>query len=233
MKSFNQIHLHSVEEILTIQEIVRNDASLQPAYLRAIVEQGDIPQIGLMRRSDGYWISQLSSKGDVYATCCYIWGLHNQATAHNETYYDEETGKDIQIAHFEESRGAVFNTGLQEEVRQCHNHIESKIYIDKYEHVIHNLSTQELHLLKFAANMAKYKYQIFQDELYRRQYPEAIYDMYKLYYFGDEEQGIIPDMAKCRQYVQEFQQAISQENDPIYHSMLCGMLDDLNDIEAS
>lgn len=233
MKSFNQIHLHSVEEILAIQETVRNDASLQPAYLRAIIEQGDIVQIGLMRRSDGHWISQLASKGDVYATCCYIWGLHNQAIAYNETFYDEETGEDIQIAFYEESHGAVFNTSLQEEVRLSHNHMESKIYIDQYEHMIHNLSTKELHLLKFAAKMAKYKYQIFQDELYRRQDPEAIYDMYQLYYYGDEKQGIAPDMAKCRQYVQEFQQAISQLNDPIYNSMLCSMLYDLEDIEAS
>lgn len=164
-----QIKSFSVEEIMAIQSVVRDDATKRHAYLRAIVEAGAIEQVCLMHGSDYAWLDQLSADGDVYATCCVVWGLNHHATACNEELAANEQGITLSVARFTEAEGAVFGGKFQSDsAKKMVNRIASTCRLDIYSRIIGALTNHELQLL---SQYAQYDDSGFQDELSRRNNP--------------------------------------------------------------
>ena len=171
-KTLKQIKSICVEEIRAIQSVIRDDATKRQAYLRAIVELGAIEQVCLMRGSDYEWLDQLSAEGDVYATCCVLWGLNHHATARNEELPANEQGITLSVARFEEAEGAVFGGKFQSDsAKKMVNRIASTCRLDIYSRIIGALTNHELQLLLQCAQYAEYDDSCFQNELARRNNP--------------------------------------------------------------
>ena len=168
----NKFQTFSVEEIMAIQSVIRDDATKRQAYLRAVVEAGAIEQVCLMRGSDYEWLDQLSVEGDVYATCCVVWGLNHHATARNEELAANEQGITLSVARFTEAEGAVFGGKFQSDsAKKIVNHIASTCRLDIYSRIIGTLTNHELQLLLQCAQYAEYDNSCFQNELARRNNP--------------------------------------------------------------
>ena len=168
-KTLKQIKSICVEEIRAIQSVIRDDATKRQAYLRAIVELGAIEQVCLMRGSDYEWLDQLSAEGDVYATCCVLWGLNHHATARNEELPANEQGITLSVARFTEAEGAVFGGKFQSDsAKKMVNRIASTCRLDIYSRIIGALTNHELQLLLQCAQYAQYDDSCFQNELARR-----------------------------------------------------------------
>ena len=171
-EKLNKLQTFCVEEIMAIQSVVRDDATKQQAYLRAIVELGAIEQVCLMHGSDYEWLDQLSAEGDVYATCCVVWGLNHHATACNEELAANEQGITLSVARFTEAEGAVFGGKFQSDsAKKMVNRIASTCRLDIYSRIIGALTNHELQLLSQCAQYAQYDDSGFQDELSRRNNP--------------------------------------------------------------
>lgn len=171
-EKLNKLRTFCVEEIMAIQSVVRDDATKRQAYLRAIVELGAIEQVCLMRGSDYEWLDQLSVEGDVYATCCVVWGLNHHATARNEELAANEKGLTLSVARFTEAEGAVFGGKFQSDsAKKMVNRIASTCRLDIYSRIIGALTNHELQLLLQCAQYAQYDDSGFQDELSRRNNP--------------------------------------------------------------
>ena len=168
----NKFQTFSVEEIMAIQSVVRDDATKRQAYLRAIVEAGAIEQVCLMHGSDYEWLDQLSVEGDVYATCCVVWGLNHHATACNEELAANEQGITLSVARFTEAEGAVFGGKFQSDsAKKMVNRIASTCRLDIYSRIIGALTNHELQLLSQCSQYAEYDDSCFQNELARRNNP--------------------------------------------------------------
>ena len=168
-EKLNKLQTFSVEEIMAIQSVVRDDATKRQAYLRAIVEAGAIEQVCLMHGSDFEWLDQFSAEGDVYATCCVVWGLNHHATAHNEELAANEQGITLSVARFEEAEGAVFGSKFKSDsVKKIANSIASTCRLDTYSRIVSILTNHELQLLLQCAQYAEYDDSCFQNELARR-----------------------------------------------------------------
>ena len=171
-ENLNKLQTFSVEEIMAIQSVIRDDATKRHAYLRAVVEAGAIEQVCLMHGSDYAWLDQLSAEGDVYATCCVVWGLNHHATACNEELAANEQGITLSVARFTEAEGAVFGGKFQSDsVKKMVNRIASTCRLDIYSRIIGALTNHELQLLSQCAQYAQYDDSGFQDELSRRNNP--------------------------------------------------------------
>lgn len=171
-EKLNKLQTFSVEEIMAIQSVVRDDATKRQAYLRAIVELGAIEQVCLMRGSDYAWLDQLSAEGDVYATCCVVWGLNHHATACNEELAANEQGITLSVARFTEAEGAVFGGKFQSDsAKKMVNRIASTCRLDIYSRIVGTLTNHELQLLSQCAQYAEYDNSCFQNELARRNNP--------------------------------------------------------------
>ena len=171
-EKLNKLQTFCVEEIMAIQSVVRDDATKRQAYLRAIVELGAIEQVCLMRGSDYEWLDQLSAEGDVYATCCVVWGLNHHATARNEELAANEQGITLSVARFTEAEGAVFGGKFKSDsVKKIANSIASTCRLDTYSRIVGILTNHELQLLSQCAQYAQYDDSGFQDELSRRNNP--------------------------------------------------------------
>ena len=171
-EKLNKLQTFCVEEIMAIQSVVRDDATKRQAYLRAIVELGAIEQVCLMRGSDYEWLDQLSAEGDVYATCCVVWGLNHHATARNEELPANEQGITLSVARFTEAEGAVFGGKFQSDsVKKMGNRIASTCRLDIYSRIVGTLTNHELQLLSQCAQYAEYDDSCFQNELARRNNP--------------------------------------------------------------
>lgn len=171
-EKLNKLRTFCVEEIMAIQSVVRDDATKRQAYLRAIVEAGAIEQVCLMRGSDYEWLDQLSAEGDVYATCCVVWGLNHHATARNEELAANEQGSTLSVARFEEAEGAVFGGKFHSDsAKKMVNRIASTCRLDTYSRIVATLTNHELQLLLQCAQYAQYDDSGFQDELSRRNNP--------------------------------------------------------------
>ena len=171
-EKLNKLQTFSVEEIMAIQSVVRDDATKRQAYLRAIVEAGAIEQVCLMRGSDYEWLDQLSAEGDVYATCCVVWGLNHHATACNEEFAANEQGITLSVARFTEAEGAVFGGKFQSDsAKKMVNRIASTCRLDIYSRIVGTLTNHELQLLLQCAQYAEYDDSCFQNELARRNNP--------------------------------------------------------------
>lgn len=171
-KTLKQIKSICVEEIRAIQSVIRDDATKRQAYLRAIVEAGAIEQVCLMRGSDYEWLDQLSAEGDVYATCCVLWGLNHHATARNEELPANEQGITLSVARFTEAEGAVFGGKFQSDsVKKMGNRIASTCRLDIYSRIVGTLTNHELQLLLQCAQYAEYDDSCFQNELASRNNP--------------------------------------------------------------
>ena len=171
-EKLNKLQTFCVEEIMAIQSVVRDDATKRQAYLRAIVELGAIEQVCLMRGSDYEWLDQLSAEGDVYATCCVVWGLNHHATAHNEELAANEQGITLSVARFTEAEGAVFGGKFQSDsVKKMGNRFASTCRLDIYSRIVGTLTNHELQLLLQCAQYAEYDDSCFQNELARRNNP--------------------------------------------------------------
>lgn len=170
--TLKQIKSICVEEIRAIQSVIRDDATKRQAYLRAIVELGAIEQVCLMRGSDYEWLDQLSAEGDVYATCCVVWGLNHHATARNEELPANEHGITLSVARFTEAEGAVFGGKFKSDsVKKIANSIASTCRLDIYSRIVGTLTNHELQLLLQCAQYAEYDDSCFQNELARRNNP--------------------------------------------------------------
>ena len=171
-EKLNKLQTFCVEEIMAIQSVVRDDATKRQAYLRAIVELGAIEQVCLMHGSDYEWLDQLSAEGDVYATCCVVWGLNHHATACNEELAANEQGITLSVARFAEAEGAVFGGKFKSDsAKKRVNHIASTCRLDTYSRIVGTLTNHELQLLSQCAQYAQYDDSGFQDELSRRNNP--------------------------------------------------------------
>ena len=171
-EKLNKLQTFCVEEIMAIQSVVRDDATKRQAYLRAIVELGAIEQVCLMRGSDYEWLDQLSAEGDVYATCCVVWGLNHHATARNEELAANEQGITLSVARFTEAEGAVFGGKFQSDnAKKMVNRITSTCRLDIYSRIVGTLTNHELQLLSQCAQYAEYDDSCFQNELARRNNP--------------------------------------------------------------
>ena len=171
-EKLNKLQTFCVEEIMAIQSVVRDDATKRQAYLRAIVELGAIEQVCLMRGSDYEWLDQLSVEGDVYATCCVVWGLNHHATARNEELAANEQGSTLSVARFTEAEGAVFGGKFHSDsAKKMVNRIASTCRLDTYSRIVATLTNHELQLLLQCAQYAQYDDSGFQDELSRRNNP--------------------------------------------------------------
>ena len=171
-EKLNKLQTFSVEEIMAIQSVVRDDATKRQAYLRAIVELGAIEQVCLMHGSDYEWLDQLSAEGDVYATCCVVWGLNHHATARNEELPANEQGITLSVARFEEAEGAVFGGKFKSDsVKKIANSIASTCRLDTYSRIVGILTNHELQLLSQCSQYAEYDDSCFQNELARRNNP--------------------------------------------------------------
>lgn len=168
-EKLNKLQTFCVEEIMAIQSVVRDDATKRQAYLRAIVELGAIEQVCLMHGSDYEWLDQLSAEGDVYATCCVVWGLNHHARARNEELTANDQGITLSVARFEEAEGAVFGGKFKSDsVKKIANSIASTCRLDTYSRIVGILTNHELQLLLQCAQYAQYDDSGFQDELSRR-----------------------------------------------------------------
>ena len=168
-EKLNKLQTFCVEEIMAIQSVVRDDATKQQAYLRAIVELGAIEQVCLMHGSDYEWLDQLSAEGDVYATCCVVWGLNHHATACNEELAANANGITLSVARFTEAEGAVFGGKFQSDsAKKMVNRIASTCRLDIYSRIVGTLTNHELQLLSQCAQYAEYDNSCFQNELARR-----------------------------------------------------------------
>lgn len=168
-EKLNKLQTFSVEEIMAIQSVIRDDATKRQAYLRAIVELGAIEQVCLMPGSDYEWLDQLSAEGDVYATCCVVWGLNHHATARNEELAANEQGITLSVARFEEAEGAVFGGKFKSDsAKKIVNHIASTCRLDTYSRIVGTLTNHELQLLSQCAQYAQYDDSCFLNELARR-----------------------------------------------------------------
>ncbi len=171
-EKLNKLQTFSVEEIMAIQSVVRDDATKRQAYLRAIVEAGAIEQVCLMHGSDYEWLDQLSEEGDVYATCCVVWGLNHHATAHNDELAANEQGITLSVTRFEEAEGAVFGGKFKSDsAKKMVNRIASTCRLDIYSRIVGTLTNHELQLLLQCAQYAEYDDICFQNELARRNNP--------------------------------------------------------------
>jgi hypothetical protein len=171
-EKLNKLQTFCVEEIMAIQSVVRDDDTKRQAYLRAIVELGAIEQVCLMPGSDYEWLDQLSAEGDVYATCCVVWGLNHHATARNEELSANEQGITLSVARFTEAEGAVFGGKFKSDsAKKIVNHIASTCRLDTYSRIVGTLTNHELQLLLQCAQYAQYDDSGFQDELSRRNNP--------------------------------------------------------------
>lgn len=171
-EKINKLQTFSVEEIMAIQSVIRDDATKRQAYLRAIVELGAIEQVCLMPGSDYEWLDQLSAEGDVYATCCVVWGLNHHATARNEELAANEQGSTLSVARFTEAEGAVFGGKFHSDsAKKMVNRIASTCRLDIYSRIVGTLTNHELQLLLQCAQYAQYDDSGFQDELSRRNNP--------------------------------------------------------------
>ena len=171
-ENLNKLQTFSVEEIMAIQSVIRDDATKRHAYLRAVVEAGAIEQVCLMHGSDYAWLDQLSAEGDVYATCCVVWGLNHHATASNEELAANEQGITLSVARFTEAEGAVFGGKFQSDsVKKMVNRIASTCRLDIYSRIVGTLTNHELQLLLQCAQYAEYDDSCFQNELARRNNP--------------------------------------------------------------
>lgn len=171
-EKLNKLQTFSVEEIMAIQSVVRDDATKRQAYLRAVVEAGAIEQVCLMRGSDYEWLDQLSAEGDVYATCCVVWGLNHHATACNEELAANANGITLSVARYEEAEGAVFGGKFQSDsAKKMVNRIASTCRLDIYSRIVGTLTNYELQLLLQCAQYAEYDDSCFQNELARRNNP--------------------------------------------------------------
>ena len=158
-----------VEEIRAIQSVIRDDATKRQAYLRAVVEAGAIEQVCLMHGSDYEWLDQLSAEGDVYATCCVVWGLNHHATARDEELAANEQGSTLSVARFTEAEGAVFGGKFHSDsAKKMVNRIASTCRLDIYSRIVSILTNHELQLLLQCAQYAEYDDSCFQNELARR-----------------------------------------------------------------
>ena len=168
-EKLNKLQTFCVEEIMAIQSVVRDDATKRQAYLRAIVELGAIEQVCLMHGSDYEWLDQLSAEGDVYATCCVVWGLNHHARARNEELTANDQGITLSVARFEEAEGAVFGGKFKSDsVKKIANSIASTCRLDTYSRIVGTLTNHELQLLSQCAQYAQYDDSCFQNELARR-----------------------------------------------------------------
>ena len=168
-EKLNKLQTFCVEEIMAIQSVVRDDATKRQAYLRAIVELGAIEQVCLMHGSDYEWLDQLSAEGDVYATCCVVWGLNHHARACNEELTANDQGITLSVARFEEAEGAVFGGKFKSDsVKKIANSIASTCRLDTYSRIVGTLTNHELQLLSQCAQYAQYDDSCFQNELARR-----------------------------------------------------------------
>lgn len=168
-ENLNKLQTFCVEEIRAIQSVVRDDATKRQAYLRAIVELGAIEQVCLMHGSDYEWLDQLSAEGDVYATCCVVWGLNHHATARNEELTANEQGITLSVARFTKAEGAVFGSKFKSDsAKKIVNHIASTCRLDTYSRIVGTLTNHELQLLSQCAQYAQYDDSGFQNELARR-----------------------------------------------------------------
>lgn len=171
-EKLNKLQTFSVEEIMAIQSVIRDDATKRQAYLRAIVELEAIEQVCLMPGSDYEWLDQLSAEGDVYATCCVVWGLNHHATARNEELAANEQGITLSVARFEEAEGAVFGGKFKSDsAKKMVNRIASTCRLDIYSRIVGTLTNYELQLLLQCAQYAEYDDSCFQNELARRNNP--------------------------------------------------------------
>lgn len=171
-EKLNKLQTFCVEEIMAIQSVVRDDATKRQAYLRAIVELGAIEQVCLMHGSDYEWLDQLSAEGDVYATCCVVWGLNHHARARNEELAANEQGITLSVARFTEAEGAVFGGKFKSDsAKKIANSIASTCRLDTYSRIVGILTNHELQLLSQCAQYAQYDDSGFQDELSRRNNP--------------------------------------------------------------
>ena len=171
-ETLKQIKSICVEEIMAIQSVIRDDATKRQAYLRAIVELGAIEQVCLMSGSDYEWLDQLSAEGDVYATCCVVWGLNHHATARNEELPANEQGITLSVARFTKAEGAVFGGKFQSDsAKKMVNRIASTCRLDIYSRIVGTLTNHELQLLLQCAQYAEYDDSCFQNELARRNNP--------------------------------------------------------------
>ena len=171
-EKLNKLQTFSVEEIMAIQSVIRDDATKRQAYLRAVVEAGAIEQVCLMPGSDYEWLDQLSAEGDVYATCCVVWGLNHHATACNEELAANEKGITLSVARFTEAEGAVFGGKFQSDsAKKMVNRIASTCRLDIYSRIVGTLTNHELQLLLQCAQYAEYDDSCFQNELARRNNP--------------------------------------------------------------
>lgn len=171
-EKLNKLQTFSVEEIMAIQSVVRDDATKRQAYLRAIVEAGAIEQVCLMHGSDYAWLDQLSVEGDVYATCCVVWGLNHHATACNEELAANANGITLSVARYEEAEGAVFGGKFQSDsAKKMVNRIASTCRLNIYSRIVGTLTNYELQLLLQCAQYAEYDDSCFQNELARRNNP--------------------------------------------------------------
>ena len=168
-EKLNKLQTFCVEEIMAIQSVVRDDATKRQAYLRAIVELGAIEQVCLMHGSDYAWLDQLSAEGDVYATCCVVWGLNHHARARNEELTANDQGITLSVARFEEAEGAVFGGKFKSDsAKKMANSIASTCRLDTYSRIVGILTNHELQLLSQCAQYAQYDDSGFQNELARR-----------------------------------------------------------------
>lgn len=168
-EKLNKLQTFCVEEIMAIQSVVRDDATKRQAYLRAIVELGAIKQVCLMHGSDYEWLDQLSAEGDVYATCCVVWGLNHHARARNEELTANDQGITLSVARFEEAEGAVFGGKFKSDsVKKIANSIASTCRLDTYSRIVGILTNHELQLLSQCAQYAQYDDNCFQNELAHR-----------------------------------------------------------------
>ena len=168
----NKLQTFSVEEIMAIQSVIRDVATKRQAYLRAVVEAGAIEQVCLMHGSDYEWLDQLSAEGDVYATCCVVWGLNHHATACNEELAANEQGITLSVARFTEAEGAVFGGKFKSDsAKKIVNHIASTCRLDIYSRIVGTLTNHELQLLSQCAQYGEYDDSCFQNELARRNNP--------------------------------------------------------------
>lgn len=171
-EKLNKLQTFSVEEIMAIQSVVRDDATKRQAYLRAVVETGAIEQVCLMHGSDYEWLDQLSVEGDVYATCCVLWGLNHHATARNEELPANEQGITLSVARFTEAEGAVFGGKFQSDsVKKMGNRIASTCRLDIYSRIVGTLTNHELQLLLQCSQYAEYDNSCFKNELASRNNP--------------------------------------------------------------
>lgn len=184
------VDLETLKQQLEMARI-GGDREQQKAFLAAInYHHANCLVINEMNDSDLQWIAPLALELFTPAVDVLAGGMKHKNRHWEESFLDEDTGETVTVMRSEPIEGETVFTPDNELLDQI-----GKRTIASFD----QLDNDELKDLAFWCASPEVRVAI-NEELYRRDDPDAISDRGDLYRFGDEENGIFIDYDKAKSY---------------------------------